>query len=111
MEKWEAERWYDQYVRFRIYKKEKFKLEEILKPFAMALRPVVLLPAMAYAVVFSYTGVLMVSRELEFQLLISLTFDFLSDDLRATNLRPSLPPHRRSNRLAVYCATHRRSYW
>ena len=60
LEKWEATRWYDQYIRFRTYKKEPFHLKEILKPFAMALRPVVMLPAVAYAITFAYTGVLMV---------------------------------------------------
>ncbi|KAL4245865.1 hypothetical protein ABKN59_008794 [Abortiporus biennis] len=53
------ERWYSQYIHFHIYTKTPFRLVELWRPFAMAFRPVVLLSAVAYAITFSYTNVLM----------------------------------------------------
>ncbi|THH29771.1 hypothetical protein EUX98_g4423 [Antrodiella citrinella] len=52
-------KWYDQYIGFRIYSKEPFHVREILRPFAMIVRPVVVLPSLAYAITCAYTSVLM----------------------------------------------------
>ena len=53
---------FQQYFGFRIYRKERIHFMEIIRPLFMVVRPVVLFPALAYAITFSYTNVLMVSQ-------------------------------------------------
>ena len=50
-----------QYVQFGIFDPTPLKTVEFIQPFLMFARPVVLLPAIAYAFVFAYTNVLVVS--------------------------------------------------
>lgn len=48
-------------VAFRVYDRRWIPVSEILRPLIMAVRPVVVLPALAYALTFGHTNVLMVS--------------------------------------------------
>ncbi|KAF7982219.1 hypothetical protein HWV62_29414 [Athelia sp. TMB] len=50
---------FQQYFGFRVYRKERIHFMEIVRPLFMVIRPVVLFPALAYAITFSYTNVLM----------------------------------------------------
>jgi hypothetical protein len=54
-------RWH-KYVHFSIYDRTPLQTIEFIRPFFMFARPVVLLPAMAYAFVFAYAHVFVVCR-------------------------------------------------
>lgn len=53
-------KWWHQYLMFRIYDPTPFQLIEFIRPFLMIAHPVVVLPSVAYAFVFSYTNIMMV---------------------------------------------------
>ncbi|KAJ7118802.1 MFS multidrug transporter [Mycena epipterygia] len=48
-----------QYFTFQIFDRRPISVKEICRPLLMVFRPVVLLPALAYSITFSYTNVLM----------------------------------------------------
>ena len=52
--------WRDQYLVFRIRNPKPITWQEVLRPFTMATRPIVVLSAFGLALPFTYTGVIMV---------------------------------------------------
>ncbi|KIK69536.1 hypothetical protein GYMLUDRAFT_236049 [Collybiopsis luxurians FD-317 M1] len=56
-----AGKWYTSYTTFRIYSKAPWSelSLDVLSPFRYIIRPTILLPSLAYAIVFTYTNVLL----------------------------------------------------
>jgi hypothetical protein len=55
-----ARKWWHQYVVFRIYDRTPLQMIEFIRPFLMGTHLVVLLPSVAYSLVFAYTNIFVV---------------------------------------------------